>query len=122
MGTAVYFKNSSLIHLFKKNILKMTRISKQDSKANMHPWVEFGPNPHYIQCEQCHKVVETVIDTHHASHNMLFGFLLFFLGCIPCGIYMCTCADETSELTHSCPDCGLKFGSHKEANHKSRPF
>ena len=74
----------------------------------------FGPNPQQINCQQCKKDVMTVVDSKSTDNNTLIGVILCLFGCWPCAIYMCACAEGTNEKTHSCPTCGIQFGTFKE--------
>merc|ERR1719219_1630681 len=66
----------------------------------------FGPRPQTVHCSRCRQDILTVVESNSSGNNGCMGIILCLLGCIRCALYMWMCADDSTELTHSCPTCG----------------
>ena len=81
---------------------------------------EVGSRPQLIHCQNCKKEVMTVIELITYGCNMGFGVLgslLCLVGCLPCGCYMCMCAEgQRDKIIHSCPTCKIQLGTYKLPN------
>ena len=74
----------------------------------------FGPRPQTVHCSRCRKDTLTIVESKSTGNNGCIGLILCLLGCIPCALYMWMCAEDSADLTHSCPTCGCQFGTYKE--------
>ena len=108
--------------LSESNKYNLQRLPDSDMAQKPPTVYGVGPNPQPIHCQNCKKEVMTVIEPITTDNNMCIGFLLCLVGCLPCGCYMCMCAEGQTDIIHSCPTCRMQFGTYKAIDYEPQTY
>jgi len=71
----------------------------------------FGPYPVRLTCQYCNSFVQTTTIAGTSPLGWLLGTAWLLIGCIPCALISCFCAESLKRVTHRCPQCKSILGS-----------